>query len=63
VLAGLNFNYHNEHHRWPQVPSRHLPAVHRELTASVLAPYEHSPSYWASARELVRACRRHDAAG
>jgi fatty acid desaturase len=27
-LYDLHFNFHEAHHRWPQVPSRHLPQVH-----------------------------------
>ncbi|MEK6798542.1 MAG: fatty acid desaturase family protein [Planctomycetota bacterium] len=30
-LAPLNFNYHAEHHLFPQVPFYHLPALHRRL--------------------------------
>lgn len=58
LMAGINFNYHNEHHRWPQVPSRCLPAVYRDVTAARLARHEYSPSYWSSLRTLVVASRR-----
>ena len=34
-----------------------------ERGETMLAPYELSRSYWASVRQLVRACRRRDAAG
>jgi fatty acid desaturase len=30
----LNFNYHVEHHLYPQVPSHQLPAVHEVLVRS-----------------------------
>ena len=33
ILCSILFNYHNEHHRWPQVPSRLLPHVYQEITA------------------------------
>jgi fatty acid desaturase len=62
LMAGLNFNFHNEHHRWPQIPSRHLPVVHQEVTAGALAPHEYSSTYLSSLRVLLRACRRPDAA-
>jgi fatty acid desaturase len=54
VLAGVMFNYHNEHHRWPQVPSVHLPRLHRELTAGKLPAHDYSPSYATSIAKLVR---------
>lgn len=31
-LYDLNFNLHEEHHRDPQIPSCHLPAVHASMT-------------------------------
>jgi fatty acid desaturase len=31
LLYDVNFNYHREHHLYPQVPSCHLPAVHAAL--------------------------------
>lgn len=61
LLSGLYFNFHNEHHRWPQVPSRHLPTVHREVTADALRPSELSPTYVASLMVLVRTSLRRDA--
>lgn len=33
-LYDLHFNYHAEHHAWPQCPSRHLPTVHRKYFAT-----------------------------
>jgi fatty acid desaturase len=33
LLYDLNFNYHSAHHRWPQVPSCHLPLVHERYLA------------------------------
>jgi fatty acid desaturase len=35
-LYDLNFNYHKEHHEHPQVPSCHLPAIHK-LTAKLMS--------------------------
>jgi fatty acid desaturase len=32
-LYDLHFNYHSAHHRWPQVPSCHLPLVHERHLA------------------------------
>lgn len=35
-LYDLHFNYHSAHHRWPQVPSCHLPWIHeRYLTPDI----------------------------
>jgi fatty acid desaturase len=31
LLYDLNFNYHEEHHRYPGIPSRYLPEVHRAI--------------------------------
>jgi fatty acid desaturase len=31
LLYDVHFNFHEEHHRFPGVPSRHLPALAREL--------------------------------
>jgi len=33
-LYDLHFNYHSAHHRWPQVPSCHLPLVHKRYLAA-----------------------------
>jgi fatty acid desaturase len=33
-LYDLHFNFHEAHHRWPQVPSRHLPRVHARYLAT-----------------------------
>jgi fatty acid desaturase len=33
LLYDLHFNYHSAHHRWPQVPSCHLPWVHDRYLA------------------------------
>ena len=32
LLYGLNFNYHEEHHRYPHIPSHRLPEVNAALT-------------------------------
>jgi len=32
-LYDLHFNYHSAHHRWPQVPSCHLPWIHERYLA------------------------------
>lgn len=58
VLSSLFFNYHNEHHRWPQVPSRWLPQLHRDVTADRLPAHEYAPSYLSSLARLVRAAHR-----
>jgi fatty acid desaturase len=33
LLYDLNFNYHREHHLYPQVPSCYLPELHRRLVS------------------------------
>jgi fatty acid desaturase len=42
LLYDVNFNYHREHHLYPQVPSCHLPMVHAALAgeggSTALAP-------------------------
>jgi len=46
-LHYMNYNYHGEHHRYPRVPSRNLPALARWLREQG-QPVEHSPSYVAT---------------
>jgi fatty acid desaturase len=58
LLAAIFFNFHNEHHRWPQVPSQKLQLLHETLTSGRLPPREYSPSYWHSIKELVRESAR-----
>jgi len=36
-LYDLHFNYHSAHHRWPQIPSCHLPWVHEQYLAQDVA--------------------------
>ena len=48
----LNMNYHVEHHMFPTVPYRNLPALHAEIKDH-LAPA--SPSTWAAYREIFTA--------
>jgi len=50
----MNFKYHNEHHRWPWMPSSYLPEIHRRLTAGRLDADDYNPTYLASVRRLVR---------
>jgi len=63
LLAPIWFNYHYEHHLWPQVPSRWLPRIYREVTANVLPPRDHSPNFVASLRQLARAARSRPTGG
>jgi fatty acid desaturase/SAM-dependent methyltransferase len=53
ILCSLSFNYHNEHHRWPQVPACRLADVHRNITRDQLPHHDYSPSYFASLIRLV----------
>lgn len=48
----LNMNYHVEHHMFPAVPYRSLPALHAEIADQLPEP---SPSTWAAYREIFRA--------
>ena len=43
----LNYNYHGEHHRYPRVPSKNLPALSQWLKENG-QPVERSPSYLAT---------------
>jgi fatty acid desaturase len=51
----MNYNYHGEHHRYPRVPSQHLPAFSRWLQEHG-KPVEHAPSYMATLIARWRAC-------
>ncbi|MEO0495445.1 MAG: fatty acid desaturase, partial [Actinomycetota bacterium] len=50
----LNMNYHVEHHMFPTVPYRNLPALHDEIRDDLPEP---SPSTWAAYREIWLAAR------
>ncbi len=47
-LSPLNFNYHYEHHLWPNVPSVHLPILHETYTSQMLNEVEYSRNYFES---------------
>jgi fatty acid desaturase len=51
----MNYNLHGEHHRYPRVPSQHLPALSQWLAEHGKA-IERSPSYIASLLARWRAC-------
>lgn len=51
----LNYNYHGEHHRYPRVPSKNLPALAAWLEAQG-QPVEHSPSYLDTIVARWKAC-------
>jgi acyl-lipid omega-6 desaturase (Delta-12 desaturase) len=44
-LVALNFNYHIEHHMFPDVPWYHLEALHKEVSASLQADYNTDPYF------------------
>ncbi len=50
----LNMNYHVEHHMFPTVPYRNLPALHEEIKDDLPEP---CPSTWAAYREIWTAVR------
>jgi fatty acid desaturase/nitrite reductase/ring-hydroxylating ferredoxin subunit len=50
----LNMNYHVEHHMFPSVPYRNLPALHERIRDD-LPPA--TPSTWAAYREILTAAR------
>ncbi len=51
----LNMNYHVEHHIFPTVPYYQLPALHKEIAASLPPP---TSSTWAAYREIFASLRR-----
>ncbi len=51
----LNMNYHVEHHMFPSVPYRNLPALHDEI-ADQLAPAH--PTTWSAYREIFTTLSR-----
>ncbi|MBC7778920.1 MAG: fatty acid desaturase [Proteobacteria bacterium] len=53
-LHYMNYNYHGEHHRFPRVPSRNLPALSRWLEQQG-QPMERSASYLATLTARWRA--------
>jgi fatty acid desaturase len=48
LLHDLNFNYHREHHLYPNVPSCRLPELHRRLAAARPAEFALAPSMFAT---------------
>jgi fatty acid desaturase len=48
LLYDVHFNYHEEHHRYPGVPSRYLPKLARELAAGT------APHIWETLRNRAR---------
>ncbi len=50
----LNMNYHVEHHMFPTVPYRNLPALHEAIRHDLPEP---APSTWAAYREIWTAAR------
>jgi len=51
----VNMNYHIEHHMFPTVPYRSLPALHAEIRDQLPAPL---PNVWAAVRQIVAIIRR-----
>ena len=51
----MNYNYHAEHHRFPRIPGRNLPALSDWLKGQGVN-IEHSPSYFATLCARWRAC-------
>lgn len=51
----LNFNYHVEHHYYPQVPSCHLPAIAEGL-ARMGKSYPQSPSIFSTIKNRLAQC-------
>jgi fatty acid desaturase len=49
LLYDVHFNFHAEHHRYPGVPSQHLPALARELSRD-----EALPTMWRTLRKRAR---------
>lgn len=55
LLHDLNFNYHREHHLYPNVPSCRLPELHRRLTAERPGEFALAPGMFATIRHRVAA--------
>ena len=55
LLHDLNFNYHHEHHLHPNVPSCHLPALHRRLAAAHPGEFVLAPGMFATIRSRLAA--------
>ena len=53
----LNYNFHGEHHSYPRVPSKNLPALSQWLAEQGYA-IERSPSYVSTIFERWKACVR-----
>jgi fatty acid desaturase len=53
LLHDVNFNFHREHHLYPQCPSCHLPAIHLATMGSA----ELSASMFGTVRAIYRASR------
>lgn len=53
-LHYMNYNYHGEHHKFPRIPSRNLPAFASWLQEQGVE-IEHSPSYLATIRARWKA--------
>ena len=56
-LHYMNYNYHGEHHKFPHIPSRNLPAFSDwlENQGEII---EHSPSYLATIWQRWKACTK-----
>lgn len=55
VIHCMNYNFHAEHHRFPRVPGRNLPALSAWLKQQGV-DIEHSPSYFSTLRARWQAC-------
>ena len=53
LICGGNFNFHNEHHRFPRVPGYHLRRLHEELL-SEMDPWDSRETYIGTLTELWR---------
>lgn len=52
LICGGNFNYHNEHHRFPKVPGHHLRRMHKEFLVLGMDPWDSRPTYLRTLAEL-----------
>jgi len=52
LICGGNFNYHNEHHRFPKVPGCHLRRMHEEFLGLGTDPWDSRPTYLRTLAEL-----------
>jgi fatty acid desaturase len=57
LLHDVNFNFHREHHLYPQCPSIHLPDVHKTIAYNPESSSEKSVSMFATLKTIFTSSR------